>query len=289
MISVIIVTFHSEEVIFDCLDSLLKYNDIGRGLEIIVVDNSNDEVSNRMSDNFINLYGDKIIYKRSGGNVGFGTANNIGFNISSGEILLFLNPDTILIEPIFLKIIESFKNTKLGTLGLQMVDEHLNKQISFFFIRGYFTPLLNFLVKWFNRFDFKLGNMISSGACLFIKRNVFEDIGGFNTNMFLYHEESYIAKKILNLPEKYLLGFRSDLKYIHLEKKVQMSEFLLNEHHKSLSFYYKYFGFNFKIVKYLNLLLLSVKGLVFYITNNKKKLLQLNKEKESFNKLINKK
>ena len=49
LISVIIVTYHSEKIIYECINSLLKYNDIGDKLEIIVIDNSPIDIYKRMS------------------------------------------------------------------------------------------------------------------------------------------------------------------------------------------------------------------------------------------------
>lgn len=56
-------------------------------------------------------------------NKGFGQGNNIGFIASRGEFILFLNPDTILIEPIFSFAINCFESEpKLGLFGLKLIN-----------------------------------------------------------------------------------------------------------------------------------------------------------------------
>ena len=95
-LSVIIVSYKNLEIIVDCLNSIYKNNDIGNYLEVIVVDNSpEDNIYNYVADNFENV---RIIKNQ---NKGFGEGNNKGACIARGKYLLFLNPDTILVEPIF--------------------------------------------------------------------------------------------------------------------------------------------------------------------------------------------
>lgn len=279
--SVIIVSYKSEQFIDDCIKSIIKYNDIGKDLEIIVIDNS-PRLNFNILKNKMDQYFPVVQVYSSGGNIGFGAANNIGANLSKGKIILFLNPDTILIEPIFLKALDYFKDQRIATLGIQMVDERRHNQISFFFIRGYFTPLLNLGVKFLNRLNLKNKYMITSGACLFVNKNIFNRVGGFNSNMFLYHEESYLARKILNLSEGFKFGYLSSIKFIHLEKKATMSKFLLNEHYNSLFYFYKYFGYNLKIVKHLNLWLLNFKGYIAIILNLKNRYRQIEDERDVF-------
>ncbi|MFQ6990128.1 MAG: glycosyltransferase family 2 protein [Faecalibacterium prausnitzii] len=94
-VSVIVVTYNNREELDDCINSIFQMNDIGKRLEVIVVDNSpNDLVKIRVSKY------EKVKYVRNIEN-GFGKGNNIGYKESIGDLLIFLNPDTILIEPIF--------------------------------------------------------------------------------------------------------------------------------------------------------------------------------------------
>ena len=90
--------------------------------------------------------------------------------------------------------------------------------------------------------------MITSGACMFVREKDFKVIGGFNPKMFLYHEESYLARKFLNHFDNNIFYFDKTIKLIHLEKADTVSKSLSKEYYKSMVFYYKYFNFNMKCV-----------------------------------------
>ena len=71
-LSLIILTYNSEKDIYDCLDSVYKYNDIGDYLEIIVVDNNSDNYI-QMKKNIKTQYPDvQIIANHKNGGYGQG-------------------------------------------------------------------------------------------------------------------------------------------------------------------------------------------------------------------------
>src|SRR5699024_9212479 len=118
LLSIVIVTYKKLDIVINCLDSIEKYNDIGKQLEVIVVDNSPDNTIVKFINN---EYPDVKTIKSA--NNGFGAGNNTGFKASSGKYTLFLNPDTILIESIFEFAIRKFEeNPKLGIFGLKLLD-----------------------------------------------------------------------------------------------------------------------------------------------------------------------
>ena len=118
-LSIIIVTYNSQTVIKDCLQSIQKFNDIGNELEIIIVDNSPKfEIEDFVKRLNLNL-DIKMIHNPQNG--GFGQGNNIGAKKAKGEIFFFLNPDTILIEPIFKFMLGEFENKRLGCAGFRQI------------------------------------------------------------------------------------------------------------------------------------------------------------------------
>ena len=93
LLSVVIVAYKSRNEIGPCLASVPRQLN-GRKVEVVVVDNSPGDGT-----------GDKIIgefpwvtYVDPQSNLGFGRANNLGFARTSGEFVLFLNPDTVVSE-----------------------------------------------------------------------------------------------------------------------------------------------------------------------------------------------
>ena len=90
VLSIIIVAYRSRDEIGPCLASLPRTLG-GRGVEVVVVDNSpGDGTGELVWREFPH-----VCYLAPGGNLGFGRANNLGYRHSSGECVLFLNPDTI--------------------------------------------------------------------------------------------------------------------------------------------------------------------------------------------------
>jgi hypothetical protein len=90
VLSIIIVAYRSRDEIGPCLASLPRTLG-GRSVEVVVVDNSpGDGTGERVWRDFPH-----VCYLAPGGNLGFGRANNLGYRHTSGECVLFLNPDTV--------------------------------------------------------------------------------------------------------------------------------------------------------------------------------------------------
>lgn len=264
--SVIIVSYNNLEVLIDCLNSLNKYNDIGKKLEIIIIDNSTTyEIYDYVSHKFKNI----IIKKND--NKGFGEANNTGAKIAKGKHLLFLNPDTILIEPIFEFAIQKFEEEKkLALFGLKLLDKNLSRNISFHFLdkSGFFYTQT---IKMLNILDIYIdGKMFILGADMFIRKDVFTEVNGFDDEIFMYNEEADITNRIKKLG--YKTDYFNEKRIIHLEGRSSSDRIKSYEKRLDSLFYYcdKY-NKNFKKeitteIKYENLKLIA-----YSIVNNEKK------------------
>lgn len=242
-LSVIIVTYLNLEIVINCINSIEKYNDIGNQLEIIVVDNSpNKKIYNYIENNYKNI---KILKNE---NNGFGDANNRGAEIASGEYLLFLNPDTIIIEPIFQFAIDRFtENNRLALFGMKLIDGDRKPNLSFYILNKA-GILISLITKIVNKFDLYIdGIMFVSGANLFIRNCVFCEIGGFDSKIFMYNEEADIINRIKFMSTckktKYFKSKRivhlegKSTTFFNLEKKKRMIE--------SKHYYYEKYHLNF--------------------------------------------
>lgn len=239
--SVIIVTYNNIEIVKDCLKSIHQYNDIGKLLEIIIVDNSsNKKILNYVKKNWRDV---KII---DNNNMGFGEGNNVGAKKAKGKYLLFLNPDTILVEPIFKFAIEKFENNdNLGLFGVKLIDRNFKKNMSYYLIdkSGFLAAQLN---KICNKFNFFLdGLMFISGANIFIKKEIFVNAKMFDQKIFMYKEESDLIKRVKNL--NYKTAYFKSKKIIHLEgETVSNSNMALKRRLDSSRYYSKKYNLNFK-------------------------------------------
>ncbi len=124
-LSVIIVNYNVKFFLEQCLQSvekasvsfIQKYGQ--NSLETFVVDNNSVDGSVEMvKENFKN-----VILIENNTNTGFAKANNQAISISKGEFVLLLNPDTLIQEDTFIKIIDFIdKNPQAGALGVKMID-----------------------------------------------------------------------------------------------------------------------------------------------------------------------
>lgn len=199
-VSIIIVSYNTKNILRDCVLSIKdKSHDID--YEIIVVDNASSDGSVEMlRQEFPDV---KII--ESGGNIGFGKANNKGMAQATGKYLFLLNSDTILLNnatKILFDKAESLSDQgcKIGALGSVLLNKDLNTCHSY----GHFiTPsselkeviskYLKFLkdpantnpplVKGVKDVDY------ITGADMFVPEEVYKETGGFDPDFFMYCEE----------------------------------------------------------------------------------------------------
>jgi len=207
-LSVIIVNYNVRYFLEQCLHSVRKAT-AGIECEVFVVDNNSvDESVKMVSDKFPEV---KIIANTE--NYGFSKANNQAIKHAAGEYVLLLNPDTIVEDDTFIRII-SFMDAQpdAGGLGVKMVDgkgRFLPESK-----RGLPTPIVAFykifgLARLFPKSrtfgQYHLSYLdtdkihevdILSGAFLLIRKTVLDKIGGLDESFFMYGEDIDISYRI---------------------------------------------------------------------------------------------
>lgn len=229
-LSVIIVSYNNLKLIKECLDSVKKFNDIGDSLEVIVVEQSPiDEIFETISKEY-----DWVKCVRNS-NQGYGGGNNVGVRNATGEYLLFLNPDTLLIEPVFGYILSKYEEDKsLGICGCRLLDGEGNFAQSFFW-KDSISNVKGIIWRFLDKMNvFIPGKMYITGADIFVPRKVFEDAGWFDENLFMYCEETDICNRVekQGLKTKYF----PEKKIIHLEGKTTEDNYIKKEILKLKSF-----------------------------------------------------
>lgn len=242
-ISVIIVAYNSESVIFDCLTSIVEFNDIGEELEVIVVDNSPSDLLLSSLDHYSkNAFSFKYIHNPQNG--GFGQGNNVGVKVSTGDTLFFLNPDTILVSPVFNKI-ESALLDGANVGGFRLVDPFMKDNDSIGLLPewnwlSFPRVFLNFLVI---KLGFFTKLVFPWGAALFVSRQDFISAGMFDENMFLCNEEPDIIHRLSPLKLKII-----DEPIIHLEGHTTvLHDYRFKEYLKTTKIYFNKHNLNFSI------------------------------------------
>ena len=177
--TVISVSFNSAQIIKKMLQSVPNH------VAIKIIDNcSIDNISKTVSS-FNNC---ELIENTS--NQGFGRACNLGASKSKTEFLFFLNPDaTIKIDTI--SELEKFadENSQMGAANPLIKSENNKTRLKMSSI----IPCKDLPRPKVSEF----GEMpILTGGALFIRRKVFEEIGGFDPYIFLYHEDHELCSRI---------------------------------------------------------------------------------------------
>jgi N-acetylglucosaminyl-diphospho-decaprenol L-rhamnosyltransferase len=203
-LSIILVNYNGGEFLPDCLSSIEKFAD--GDCEVIIVDN-------RSTDNSVDLIREKfsafeLICHET--NAGFGKANNLAVARARSEYLLFLNTDTILTEHTPRILLEYLQqHPDVGAIGSRITFEDGSYQLSFGKLPSLIVELLDKIRyalarKWHHLFSGIYNRQYSTarevgwvtGACLMMRRDVFEKIGGFDESFFMYFEDKDICKRV---------------------------------------------------------------------------------------------
>ncbi|MEM6684690.1 MAG: glycosyltransferase family 2 protein [Bacteroidota bacterium] len=205
-ISIVIINYNTAKYTLECINSVIQFTNKAISYEIVVVDNnSKPEDFAHLRENFPKHA--HISLHRSVINTGFGGGNMFGAQFTNGKYILFLNNDAMLLNDC-LSILHAYmeQHPKVGVCTAQNYDEHNNHVISFDHDKGIRKLLLgrSFLEKnWATQFPKRktaytepITVNFVNGAFMFFRREAFEVVGGFDTNIFLYFEEMDICFRL---------------------------------------------------------------------------------------------
>ena len=206
-LSIIIVNWNSASFVRQCLSSVFQ-NTEGLSFEVIVIDSGSFDDCGAM----INRDFPQVKFIQSSKRIGFAEANNLAFRHSIGRCVLFLNPDTELLgSAIGIMYEQVQKLPRAGAVGCRLLNSDRTIQTSC--IQS-FPTIANqvfdaeVLRKYFPRARLwgtaplyaKSKDPIPvegiSGACLMTLRTVFEQVGGFSEDYFMYYEDMDFCLKV---------------------------------------------------------------------------------------------
>lgn len=264
-ISVVIVTYNSSRHIFDCLDSIFKYNDIGDDLEVIVVDNCSSEGEEMFAQ--ISLqYGDKVKLINSSKNGGYGYGNNVGIKAASSPMIIVMNPDVRIITPIFMLIINCLKEKEVGMLGVSFIDG----SSPYYFKPEYWTFKRYWLMRFYNiRHKYRNGQMYVSGSFMAFNKDCFILAGMFDENFFMYFEEPDITNRIESLGFKSV--WLSNIKVLHLAHGRSFSKILNDYWYESCVYYCQKYLLDMRRLLRIRMTTFKINSYIWYLLGNKNK------------------
>lgn len=233
-ISVIIINYNSSDYTIKCLSSVLEKTSPSIDFEIIIIDNASQRKEFEILETFVRELGnDRVTLIRSRINTGFGAGNMLGIQYATGDYYLFLNNDTELLNDALSICRQFMKGTAdAGVCGAQIYDEQHNKQPSFdhFSTIGreiFGKAMLEFLFpaakpQRRKTYTAPLAVDYVNGSFMFFKAESFNSAGGFDTNIFLYFEESDICYRLKKKGVR--TYFLPEASYLHYHgKSIQKS------------------------------------------------------------------
>ena len=252
-LSLVILTYNSERHIFDCLESVYKYNDIGDALEIIVVDNHSKGVD-AMFQRIREVYREEVdreemVLIKNDANSGYGEGNNVGIRRASAPYVMVMNPDVRLLMPVFRRALSVLERGEACMVGMKQwyvkdVDDGLSFDVDMFKLPPFLSVALAVLA---NRLNFYWQRyMYINGACFLIDKQLFEEIGLFDKRIFLYCEELDIYRRIMAHHPKHKIKFLKDCHYLHLAGDRDISTVAFQRQLESERYCAEKFGYSFE-------------------------------------------
>ena len=252
VLSVIIVSYNSSSFLELCLYSVhksLTKADIKS--EIIVVDNFS-------SDNSCSIIKNKypsVLLVENQKNIGFSKANNIGVSKASGKYICVLNPDIVLSEDTFSKILKFYQSgIKVGFVGCHMIDgkgvflRESKRTIPSFF--SSFMKLIGLSKFYYSSLNNEQRGYVDvlAGAFMFTEKSIYDEVDGFDEEYFMYGEDIDLCYKALK--KGYSNYFLGDVKIIHFKGESTDKNFTyVSRFYNAMYIFYKKHFNNFLISK----------------------------------------
>lgn len=190
-ISFVIPAYNEEVALPNCLESVLKeieanHLQLGEEVEVVVVNNASTDHTKEVAQKFVDV---RVVDEQKKGLV---QARKRGFDASSGELVANIDADTQLPKGWIATVLRAFKKPKLVALSGPYVytDASAFEQtlIKIFYGVGY-------VFYWIAHYIFRSGAMLQGGNYV-VRRATLKQIGGFDTTIEFYGEDTDIAKRM---------------------------------------------------------------------------------------------
>ncbi len=254
MISIIIVNWNSGNLLGKCVASLLYH---AKGCQIVIVDNGSEDSSLE----FVEKLNADLLVLRNNRNLGFAAANNLGWRASSGAFILFLNPDTECLPGSIERLCQTLMtdHTVWAVAG-QLIGPSGQPQWGFNIrpfpsIAGLAAEMFFLKKIWLGHKSkpFKKAVLESNAidveqpaaACLMVKRNALETIGGFDEAFRpAWFEDVDLCRRIRDHGGR--IQYQPGARFLHLGgyslSRLAPENFLVNFHLNQIRYFRKHHG-----------------------------------------------
>jgi len=203
-LSVVIVNWNAARHLKTCLTSLGQ-SLRGISSEVLFIDNASEDGSVALVTScfpWVNVI-------RNAENLGFVRGNNLGIEHARGSYILFLNPDTEIVDDAIGKLLHFMKERPAtGVVGPLLLNSDSTPQNSYFGYPGFWTILVEHilsarLMSWLEKHSTATRGTrrvdVIRGACLMSRLDLVRKVGGMNPHLFMYSEETDLCYKIHRL------------------------------------------------------------------------------------------
>ena len=250
-----IVAYKNYAQIINAVNTINKFtNNFSK--EIIVVDNTEKENRKNYFKDIQELTSlDNVNLMVNNGNLGFGKANNVALEKAQGTFFVICNPDILLIENSFDKILPYMKkNTSIGAVIPKLIDKNhkiepvYRRELTPYdvFIR-YFHPFNTFSKRrayhTMQDMDFTKPFQVpfGQGSFLVVRTSLMKQLNGFDERYFMYVEDADLCKRINQVS---LLEYFPYTSVVHLWEKGSHRNFkLMKWHIQAMIKYFVKWGF----------------------------------------------
>lgn len=247
LVSIVTLNYKKKDLTIACIVSLWEQYESEfkeNKFEVIIVDNDSQDDSVEAirhvikEKKFENMH---VVANLS--NAGFGAGCNLGVVKSTGEFILFLNNDTVVKDKGLMKMAEFCKErSEVGILGGQLRNFDGSQQAS---TGKFYTPWFAFLLlaggqryglldrspKTIQKVDWVKGGL------LMIRRDIFEQLHGFDEKIFMYTEDMELCFRAHLAGKK--IYFYPDVLVLHKEHASTSKTFAIVNIYKNLLYFYK--------------------------------------------------
>lgn len=256
-VSIITINYNSSKYTLKLIESIIKNIPSNISYEIIITDNAS------YIDDYKNLINHKpndtrIKILRSTINTGFSGGNMHGYKIAKGENLLFINNDCMCLNDVLtpmLNFINTNKSAALLTgkiLGKDGKSSSTHKLFPSMLKSVLGTGASRFINKKFispkSEIYYPIQVQVVSGAFMFFRRDVFDSIGGFDTDFFLYCEEEDISKRIWNIGMEVYMIPESKVFHEHGGSSSSNSDLLCEYYISYRKLIFKHYNFLYALI-----------------------------------------
>jgi GT2 family glycosyltransferase len=249
-VSVIIVSWNTQDILCDCINSIYQQTN-NEQFEVIVVDNASSDGSVDMVQSEFRQV--KII--KNNENRGFAAANNQGITVAQGRYVLLLNSDTVVLNGVIDKVVAfADSSPKAGIIGCRVLDKEKISQPSCFLFPSVLNLFLatTYLYKlcpkskffgrehmtWWNRDDVREVDVVT-GCFMLVRREAIEQVGLLDERFFMYAEETDWCYRFKQAGWQIMFTPNAEIIHLHGASSRQVKPKMISQWRKSMLFFFE--------------------------------------------------